>query len=350
MSDSVSFKGGAALAFGGALNPASLGPAWFSASATAGVERPETEGKGSAREGDAKSEKKEKGKDDSNIFLDNIGKIFLAAIGGVVLMLIRSSRGNANKTAARDRIESLSVLDPLEIDDLRVANSELTPTVWREIANEAHATFPSGRATYEEFVGVVRQVMMRLKGDAFTVQLGHFLDRVAIGVLENSDSSVLGKGEDNPTLKTDGAYILKTEKALPLSLLFTILLLCLNSNVKDRVKVLFEVMKHYSVEDAEGKVSEEDVVRMVAYLQQTCQLVPDAQIVFSDVKYPVQQYRRGNPRELVAGANKTMVEDGTKDSSDDNAGRYDEAEFHQLLRTKSVCAWGECYVKKRGLD
>lgn len=363
--------------FGGAL-PAAFGggsPVRFSAAAAATT--PPADGKESSTKDDGRSskdsgkdEKSEKDKkkdkdDDSNLFLDNLGKIFLAAIGGVVLMLVRSSRGTANKTAVRDRIESLSVLDPLEIDDLRVANSELTVEVWDDIVGEVGGAFPDGRASYQDFVSVVVQTMRRLKGNAFTVQLGHYLDRVVVELLddmEEADAAKAKQGAEPSALDAaaDAGSGDRTRKDLPLSLLLTVLSLALNAGVNDRVKALFDVMKRYSVEDDTGDtVSEDDVVRMVGYLQQTCQLVPDAQIVYGEMKYPVQQYRRGNATELVAGGSKIMAEEGTKGEAGekegdggggDDACTYDMTEFQRLLRTKSVCAWGECYVKKRGLD
>lgn len=75
-----------------------------------------------------KKEKKEKTTkdDDSNIFLDNLGKIFLAVIGFIIGWLVRGSYGTSNRNKLRDSLEDLAALDPLEVDDLRVANSELT--------------------------------------------------------------------------------------------------------------------------------------------------------------------------------------------------------------------------------
>ena len=90
----------------------------------------------------AKNQKKE---DDSNLFLDNIGKIFLSAIGGVILMMLRSSRGTHNRTELRDHIETMAVLDPMEIEDLRLANSELTTEVWARYRRLYTLRFLRGR-------------------------------------------------------------------------------------------------------------------------------------------------------------------------------------------------------------
>ena len=301
--------------------------------------------------------------DEPNIFLDNIGKIFLGAIGAVVLMLVRSSRATSDRTALRDYIEHHALLDPLEIDDLRVANSLLTVEVFERIMQDCYEAFPSGRASYEDFVSVVMTTMRRLKGEAFTVQLGHLIDRVAIAAIEREvelESEIVGGG--TATSAGSPEHIDSVKKQLPLPLLFAVLSLTLHGDVSDRVRLLFEAMEHDNSASGrsggeEGTVSEADIIKMVDYLQRTCQLVPDAQIVQTETKYPVQGYRRGTPAELVGCAKKLMADDGLWDEETRKGGggggddvRYDRSDFHRVLRTKQVCAWGECYRKTKNIE
>jgi hypothetical protein len=250
-----------------------------------------------------------KKKDDSNIFLDNLGKIFLGAIGLLIGTLVRSSYGTSNRNRVRDELEEKASLDPLEIDDLRVANSELSPEVFRAIMEDVQEAFPLGVSTYEDFVHSVRRTMSRLKGDAFTVELGHLLDRTVISALHDQ-----GKPED---------------AEVPLTLLLAALSLALNSSVEDRITILFEAMRLKN-----GNVAYQDVRDMVGYLQDTCQLVPDAQVVEAETKYPTQKYKRGTAQQLI------QWEGGSQDAMDVDA-------FAAILRSKSVCAWGECYNKKK---
>ena len=308
--------------------------------------------------GDTNSNKKSAAADEPNIFLDNIGKIFLGAIGAIVLMLVRSSRATSARTALRDYIENHALLDPLEIDDLRVANSQLTPEVFERIMEACHEAFPAGMASYEDFVSVVMTTMRGIKGEAFTVQLGHLIDRVAISAIEQEveldvESQQVGGGASSALAEGQGDLI---KRQLPLPLLFAILSLALHSDVSDRVRLLFEAMERGTTVasgDSEGKVSETDVIKLVDYLQRTCQLVPDAQIVQTETKYPVQGYRKGTPSELVGCAKKLMVDDGLWDEETRKTGsgdiKYDKADFHRVLRTKQVCAWGECYRKTKNL-
>lgn len=248
-------------------------------------------------------------KNDSNIFLDNLGKIFLTAVAGVIVMVIRSSTSTKNRNNIRDKIESVSVLDPVEIDELRLANSELTPEVFRTIVNDLLDRFPQNSCSYREFTLTVRTTMAHLKGEAFTVQLGHYMDRVVTEVLDKYEKSA--------------------DESMPLPLWLATLSLALNSSADERIEVLFEAM-----EKADPPVVFSQVEDMVGFLQDTCQLPPDTQVVPTETKYPVQQWERGTPSQLVPW-------DGSKED------KIDLEAFQSILRSKSVCAWGECYHKKK---
>jgi len=259
---------------------------------------------------DSTSSEKTKKKDDNpNIFLDNLGKIFLGTIGLIIGSLVRSSYGGSNRIKVREQLEEKAALDPLEVDDLRAANSELTPQVFRIIMEDLQEAFPQGSATYQEFVFSVRKTMCRLKGEAFTVELGHLVDRAVLAALHQQ-----GKAQDEP---------------LPLAFLLTSLSLGLRSTVDDRISILFEAMQTKN-----GNVTYEDVRNMVGYLQDTCQLAPDSQVVEGERKYPTQQYERGTPVQLV------QWEGSDQDVIDLDA-------FTAIVRSKAVCAWGECYNKKK---
>ena len=61
----------------------------------------------------------------------------------------------------------------MEIDDLRVANSELVPQIFQQIMQELNQAFPTGKAPYQDFVKSVRTTMATLKGPVVTIELGH---------------------------------------------------------------------------------------------------------------------------------------------------------------------------------
>ena len=148
------------------------------------------------------------------------------------------------------------------------------------------------------------------------------------------------------------------EDGLEFSLLLVALTLSMKGTIRDRVEILYSLLQdgaESQQNDMGGEetkppaVKEKDVVRMVGYLQKTCQLVPDAQIVESEVKYPIQEYKVGSPFELVHIGKEMKKEELSADALAGGEMEWTCDDFHHLLRSRSVCAWGECYVKKKGL-
>jgi len=267
-------------------------------------------------------------------------------------MLLRSTKSNNSRTALREDIESSALLDPLEIDDLRLSNSNFTLEVWEKIVEEARKQFASrnNKATYPEFLSLVKKGMREMKGDTFTIELGHLLDRVVIAELERmekesyTENSLGGReGEENSLLL----------KELSLPFLFAALSLALNSTVTDRVRVLFESMLLGEMDNTlieeTTTVSGDQVSQMIGVLQSTCQLVPAAQIVETNSKIPFQTFRVGTGDELTQRARAGYgMKKGSAGVTSKREGPVSLAEFHSILKSGTVCAWGECYVKKPG--
>ena len=278
------------------------------------------------------SDSSNKKKDDSNIFLDNLGKIFLSTIALVLLSLFRSNKGNNAKAALRTDIETAALLDPLEIEDLRLANDHLTKEVWNEIVKEF---FGRKSVTYGQFMNGVLNVLRRKYGEGATIECGHLMDRVVVKELERV-AAQSKEDEKEPSMN---------ENELPVSFLFAALSLALHSTVADRVHALYDVMimmqgdaTGREVSISEQTVSMSEVEKMVQHLQNTCQLVPDAQIVPTMSNIPYQTYRVGDGAELTRLACKGLEKDNKDVVALDD--------FYAILKSRSVCAWGECYVKK----
>ena len=290
----------------------------------------------SSSSSDDKGDKSKKKKDDSNIFLDNLGKIFLSSIGLILFMLLRSTKSNNSRSALREDIESTSLLDPLEIDDLRVANVDFNMNVWNKIVGEIKREFPNRtELLYTEFLSVVMKVMKGMKGEGFTIQFGHLVDRVVVAELERigrEKGEAVGSGE---------------EVKLPLPFLYAALSLALNSSVADRIQALYETMLEDDSNNNDTTVLGDKVVQMVQHLQNTCQLVPEAQIVETNSKIPYQTFRVGTGAELTKRAREGFG--GKKGSAGVTAepeGPVSLEDFHAILKSRTVCAWGECYNKK----
>ena len=286
-----------------------------------------------------KNDSKDKKKDDSNIFLDNLGKIFLSTIALVLLSLYRSNKGNNAKAALREEIEATALLDPLEIEDLRYSNDHLIKEVYDDIVKEFVGK-PSTMVTYGQFMKSVLTVLRRRYGEGATIQFGHLMDRVVVKELERIANENRASGDD-----------LSREVEVPVSFLLTALSLAMNSTVADRVQALYNVML-LEQSSAEQTVSINEVQRMVQHLQSTCQLVPDAQIVPTISNIPYQTYRVGNGAELTKRACESLnLIDGENKSDRSDSSKMGETvaleDFYAILKSRSVCAWGECYVKKK---
>ena len=282
------------------------------------------------------STKKSKKKEEKNILLDNLGTIFLTTIALIIAYLVRSFLGSTARNRLRDELEERAELDPLEIDELRRVNPGLTAAVFRSLLHEMWSRHPQGQMTYDEFAETIRELLVR-QHKIPTIEYGHLLDRVVLHVLES-------QGESSAAPQS-------------ISLWMTVLSLALNAPIRDRMRVLYEILSHEqdqvanSVEassdmsgdsimttgssttatDPVATVRLDQVRRLVRYLQATDQLVIETQLFpTKEEAYPVQQYHQGSPEELVQW-------------SGSDSEPIDADAMASILRSRSVCAWGECY-------
>lgn len=271
-------------------------------------------------------------------------------------MLLRSTKSNNARTALREDLEYNALLDPLEIDDLRLANEDFTIEIWDDIVKEMKRTFPNRSAvTYPEFLSLVMNVMKKAKGEGFTVQFGHLVDRVVIAELERSGKN--GGGVDSTSERSaEQEQVRLLQAELPITFLFAALSLALHSTVNDRVRALFDTMvlertdnSLQQQEENELHVDADQVSQMIQHLQNTCQLVPEAQIVETNSKVPYQTFRVGTGDELTMRARGGFGgKKGSAGVTKDVDGPVSLEDFRAILKSRAVCAWGECYVKKLG--
>ena len=269
---------------------------------------------------------------DDNFLLDNLGKMFGAAVLSVILLLVRSSRASTNRERVRDDIEDSQCLDPLEIEELRGANGAFKPEVFQKCVQCVFASFEK-EATYPEFISTVIKAMSEEIGAANTVKKAHYLDRAIFSY---------------PGYRDD--------KKFPLSLLLVALSMALYSTVDQRLKILFDVLLMQecvgegagsggNVTAGDALVKEESVGNLVQHLLDTCQLPADNQVFELGSKYPIQNYQRGEGIQLVRKARQEATpEDKFGQIGDDVS--YDV--FVKLLKSRAgPCPWGECYVGLR---
>jgi hypothetical protein len=260
----------------------------------------------------------------------------------------------------RDALEEQSALDPLEMEDLRLVNSEFTAPafrfVMRHIMSQCSSEVSRGdeqqqyssncNLTYEEFIQATRQALalyieqeQKQAVMAPTIEFGHVLDRVVLDVLHHRQQ--------------------RSDEPQPLLWWGVVLSMAVHAPVPDRIQLLYELLAHTSSSSSSSDMiaamdndssdnnnnnSSQDspfapitvhqVRELVGYLQDTCQLVPETQIVPTNQQYPTQQYARGKPIDLV------HWEGEPHETVDVDA-------LAAILRSKAVCVWGECYQKKK---
>ena len=217
--------------------------------------------------------------------------------------------------------------------------------LFREVAAAVAAAFPEGKAaSYQALIQVVAKV---LGGHGKRLQLGHYLDRVVLCTQPEEGREV---------------DVLVFLCALSLSL---------NSDVEERVAALLDAMLALTGggeggEEGEGKkIDRRALEKLLGGLVATAQ-VPAEVLVKPDKtkEYPFQSYEVASIEEIVDKAivegkerHEKRVKDakkageelpgppplGGEEGGREGGGRLNLDELVQMLETKAICAWGECY-------
>ena len=263
----------------------------------------------------------------------------------IIATLVRSSKGSTNRSNLREELESpeVSAIDPVEIDELRIANDELTKDIYCRVAQRIYRSSNASTMTYGKFLYLVKDEMAKVgKGEEFTIQLGHILDRVVFSALKFSDiTNALHVGVEGTKDNNSNDSV-----ELPVPFFLTVYSLAMNASADDRIDALFDIMKHYGEKYEERRnddlINEENVKKLVSYLQASCQLPPETQVVEKpDAKYPIQQYERASAENLLERAKENLWKDK------EHSNTFSLEEVRDILCSPAVCAWGECFSKIR---
>lgn len=104
------------------------------------------------------------------------------------------------------------------------------------------------------------------------------------------------------------------------------------------------------VEDAR-EVSQPELERLLQFLLETYQIPSEKRVVaVEDVKFPFQEYKAAEPHDLLEAAVQAQVDAKKITAEEANArSAYTFDAFAQIMRSKPVCLWGECFAngKKR---
>jgi len=228
-------------------------------------------------------------------------------------------------------VEETTVLDPVEIEEMRSCNTEFTPILFSSLVAAAYSAFPSKLLTYPAFLSFTRTHLITSTADVTaTIQLGHYLDRVMLSQPNYSDSTPYSLG-----------------------FLFTILSLALYSSVAERQELLYTVLQHEANLQPTAPLPATTMEDFLQMLKDGCQLPPEVAAIECGDPYPFQNFKVVTGGELLNRLRDEQDTDKVAQSAAlyGNCGEEVGMEvFRNVLKAKLVCAWGECYKGIRRRD
>ena len=218
--------------------------------------------------------------------------------------------------------------------------------LFREVAAAVAAAFPEGKAP--SYTGLIQVVAKVLGSHGKRLQMGHYLDRVVLCT--------------QPEEGREG-------KEVEVLVFLCALSLSLNLDVEERVAALYDAMVVFTGGGGGGGGAGEEFIdrraleKLLGGLVATAQ-VPAEVLVKPDKtkEYPFQSYEVASIEEIVDKAivegkerHEKRVKDAKKageelpgppplaEEGGREGGRLSLDEVVQMLETKAICAWGECY-------
>eukprot|EP00903_Cladosiphon_okamuranus_P011178 g10549.t1 len=346
------------------------GDAAAGATATAAGATATADGKGAAPKLAASAKKG--GDGNEGIFSKHGGKMVMGFIGGIGLWFLRSHLGGKALDAVKDEVEQECPLEPMEVEELRCAN-DFHPSVFESVLDSVRRAFPSGRATYPEFVRHVTSSGLLPE----PLSLGFLLDRMVlmaaahpgiIGAAARGEASPVpgdsGFGEGGVMGWAGGGSADTVE--LEVEFLMVAFSSAVNTTPTERMRQLWDMAREQQAagvggadEGQEGLMPASKAMSIVGMLMASHQLPAGRYAVKDEQRaWPVQQYRLASGRDAFLKGLLSLHEDEEKRTKGwierKLAPTYDPAKeekvsfelFERVLRSSPVCAWGECLGRR----
>lgn len=125
-----------------------------------------------------------------------------------------------------------------------------------------------------------------------------------------------------------------------------------NGSVEERLLCLFGLMLRNDTTASEtlsnATISRTQIAQLVSHLIRTCQVPSEKQVLpinntYED-KFPFQKFTIESPNTLVDHAIAAKIKE--KEMSEDHIDLFTFEEFSDLLKSKQICIWGECFSKR----
>lgn len=179
---------------------------------------------------------------DSKDFLSQHGgKVALAGFSIAGALIYRWLQGSKNKRELEHNIANTSPLHPYESNDLREKNT-MTVTQYKQFVNDCVSNFPSGFASYKEFLRLLHTTIN------YHIADGYVLDRLVLFYVETQMNTIA-------TIEDD--------LNLPVVFLLVLLSNVVTSTPNERAEMLFDVSRSYfqsnhTTETGHGNSTPED--------------------------------------------------------------------------------------------
>ena len=215
-----------------------------------------------------------------DILADHGGKIALVVFGGIVALVYSYYLSGQDRNKIEDKISDEVFVEPYEIQELRYTNN-MDVDSYNEISTQVKRAFPSGQATYKEFLKFLKQdvrvspvpnIFMNPSGgsaegsDRLVLRSTHLLDRIVIGLCATQQQqqqeqlavSSNNNSTDNTTSSSNSPYSSQNtndtpppttttttvswmDTVLEVDLLLVMLNLTMRADAESRVQALFHL-------------------------------------------------------------------------------------------------------------
>lgn len=336
------------------------------------------------------------------IFSRNPGVVFGAFIAVIGTYLYRGNVNGKHFTATQDEIADHSAISPYEAYELRSANA-ITFKEFAAILNDLHTVFPSGQASFQSFDAYLGEKLREVCPTG--IKHGYHLERVLLNLPICAESQSESESDSESPKPNDAhvpsSFVLvpRQEQLRDVRAMTTAFSLAVSGTVDERLMCLFGLMTRHQndhVESAKNSahtptdkdvevlnvthghdagtrlMSKQSLIQVVEYATQSCQLPSEKRVYpllhkkkkeeketrhwLSEVMtgdstiYPFQQYHLVSSERLVEEALHAAIKADkypadllTHTAATEPSFTFEE--FTELLKSKQVCIWGECFTQ-----
>jgi len=232
---------------------------------------------------------------DESFMSRHSGKIGMLALLSAVGMLYSYFKGNFNERDMEKEVADNQAVEAMEVNEVRFRGLGIQLSLYDALVLKVQQQFPSGQASYTAFIDFAMQEV-RQKSSVATTS-GHILDRIVLKHIAKLDG---------------GGDTFDTSVLLPTPFLLAVLNITVQAPPLQRAESLFNVARiidalkgtsNADVDSLRGHatVSVDAATQIIAHLADSCQLPGEKQVTVS-AQYPLRQYRKKTPAEMVRPA------------------------------------------------